>query len=60
MPNILLEKKGEITPGGMKKLSQSGNSMQLHMCLLVKVKSDAVKKNIASVQFRRSVVSDSL
>ena len=57
---MLLEKKGEIAPEGMKKLSQSGNSTQLHMCLVVKVKSDAIKKNIASVQFRRSVLSYSL
>ena len=41
-----LEKSGEIVPEGVKRLSQSGNSAQLWMCLVVKVKSDAVK-NIA-------------
>ena len=45
-PNILLEKNGEITPERMKQLSQSGNT-QLGMCLVVKVKSNAVKNNIA-------------
>ena len=31
----------------MKWLGQSGNDAQLWMCLVVKVKSDAVKNNIA-------------
>ena len=31
---------------GMKKLSQSKNNVQLWMCLVVEVKSDAVKNNI--------------
>ena len=31
----------------MKRLSQSGNSAQVWMCLGMKVKSDAVKNNIA-------------
>ena len=31
---------------GMKRLSQSGNNTQLGMCLVVKVKSDAVNNNI--------------
>ena len=43
MPNMLLDKSREIAPEGMKWLSQSGNNAQLSMCLLVKVKSDAVK-----------------
>ena len=30
-----------------KRLSQSGNDVQLCMCLVVKVKSDAVKNNVA-------------
>ena len=47
MPNILLEESGEIAPEGMKRQSQSGNNVQLWMCLVVKVKSDAVKNNIA-------------
>ena len=33
----------EIAPEGMKRLSQSRNNTQLWMCLVVKVKSDAVK-----------------
>ena len=45
MSNILLEKSREIAPEGMKRLSQSRNDAQ--MCLVVKVKSNAVKKNIA-------------
>ena len=36
----------KITPERMKQLSQSGNT-QLGMCLVVKVKSNAVKNNIA-------------
>ena len=32
----------EIAPEGMKRVSQSGNRAQLWMCLVVKVKSDAV------------------
>ena len=41
------EKSREIAPEGMKSLSQSRNNAQLWMCLVVKVKSDAVKNNIA-------------
>ena len=44
---MLLEKSGEIAPEGMKRLSQRGNDTQLWMCLVVKVKSDAVKNSIA-------------
>ena len=44
---MILEKRGEVTPEGMKRLSQSGNSAQLWMCLVVKVKSDAIKNSIA-------------
>ena len=32
---------------GMKRLSQSGNDIQLWMCLVMEVKSSAVKNNIA-------------
>ena len=39
----LLEISGEITPERMKQLGQSRNDTQFWMCLLVKVKSDAVK-----------------
>ena len=44
--NMLLENSREITPERMKSLSQSGNHTQLWMCLLVKVKSDAIKNNL--------------
>ena len=47
MPNILLEKSGEIAPGGKKRPSQSENDSQLCMYLVVEVKSDVVKNNIA-------------
>ena len=47
VPNKLLEKNREIAPEGMKRLSQSGNIVQLWICLVVKVKSIAVKKNTA-------------
>ena len=43
-PNTLLEKNGEIAPERMKMLSQSGKDAQLWMCLAVKLKSDAVRK----------------
>ena len=43
----LLEKSGDIAPGGMKRLSQSRNNAQLWVCLVAKVKSDAVKNNTA-------------
>ena len=36
----------KISPERMKRLGQSGNSAQLWMCLVVKVNSEAVKKNI--------------
>ena len=44
---MLLEKSREITPERMKSLGQSGNVAKLWMCLVVKVKSDTVKNNIA-------------
>ena len=37
----------EIAPEGMKRLSQSGNDAQLWMCVVVKMKPDAVKNKIA-------------
>ena len=43
---MILERSGEIAPEGMKRLSQSGKDAQLWMCLVVKVKSDAIKNNI--------------
>ena len=36
-----------IAPERMKWLGQSGNDTRLWMCLVVKVKSDAIKNNIA-------------
>ena len=44
---MLLEKNKEIAPEGMKRLSQSGNNAQFVDVSVVKVKSDAVKNNIA-------------
>ena len=44
---MLMEKSREIAPEGMKSLSQSRNSAQLCMRLVMKVKSDAAKNNIA-------------
>ena len=44
--DMLLAKSREITPEGMKRLSQSGNT-QLRMYLVVKVKSDAIKNKFA-------------
>ena len=48
--NMLLGKsEGQllIAPERMKWMGQSRNDAQLWMCLVVKVKSDAVKNNIA-------------
>ena len=45
MSNVLLEKSREIAPE--RELGQSRNIAELCMCLVVKVKSDAVKNNIA-------------
>ena len=48
--NMLLEKtRGQLllAPERLKQLSQSGSDAQLWMCLVVKVKSDAVKNNTA-------------
>ena len=48
--SMLLGKSGGrllIAPEGMQQLGQSGNNTPLWMCLVVKVKSDAVKNNIA-------------
>ena len=40
---MLLEKSGGIALGGMKRLSQSRNNVQLWICLVVKVKSNIVR-----------------
>ena len=45
----MLGKSGEIQPERMMRLSQRGNDTQLWMCLVVKVKSDALKKQEAAV-----------
>ena len=48
--NMLLGKSGGqllIALERKKWLGQSGNGVQLWMCLVVKVKSDAVQNNIA-------------
>ena len=44
---MLLEMGGEITPERKKGWSQSKNNTQLWMLLVMEVKSDAVKNNIA-------------
>ena len=48
MPNKLLEKRGDITPEKMKRKTQSKNNTKLLMWKLVmEVKSNAIKSNIA-------------
>ena len=47
LPNMLLEKSGEITSERMKRQSQSKNNTDLWMRWVMEVKSDAVKNNIA-------------
>ena len=47
LPRMLLEISGEITPERMKAWSQSKNNTQLWMWLVMEVKSDAVKCNMA-------------
>ena len=44
---MLLEISGEITPERMKGWSQSKNSTQLQILLVIEARSDAVKSNIA-------------
>ena len=41
------EEQRTITPERMKQLGQSRNDSQLWMCLVIKVKSDAVKNSTA-------------
>ena len=48
---MLLEISGEITQERMKGWRQSKNNTQLWMWLVIKAGSNAVKSNIASVQF---------
>ena len=47
VPDMLMEKSGEKTPERMKRQSQSKNNAQLWMWLVMEVKSNAVKSNIA-------------
>ena len=47
VPNMLQEISGEITPERMKRQSQSENNAQWWMSLVMEVKSDGVKSNIA-------------
>ena len=44
---MLLEKRGEIDPEGMKRWSQSENYTQMWIFLVVNIKSNTVKNNIA-------------
>ena len=45
--NMLLENSGEITSERMKRQSQSENNAQLWMWLVMEVKPNVVKNNIA-------------
>ena len=47
MSHMLQGKREEIAPQRMKRQGQSRNDAQLLMCLVEKVKSRAIKKNIA-------------
>ena len=44
---MLLEISEEIIPERMKRQSQSKNNIELWMCMLMEVKSDAIKSNTA-------------
>ena len=44
---MLLEKIGEIAPERMKRLTQSKTNTELWISLVMEVKSDAIKNNIA-------------
>ena len=44
---MLLRKTVEIAPERMERLGQSRNNAQFRMCLVVRVKPNAVKSNIA-------------
>ena len=47
VPDVLMEKGREITTDRMKRESQSENTAQLWMWLIMEVKSDAVKNSFA-------------
>ena len=44
---MLLEKSGKIAPERIKRLNESENNTQLWMWLVMEVKSDVIKSNIA-------------
>ena len=44
---LLLEMGREMSPGGMKRLSQRGDNSQLWMCMAVKVKLSNIKNSTA-------------
>ena len=44
---MLLGKSREIAPERTKRQGQNGNDARLRMCLVVKVKSGAIKNNVA-------------
>ena len=44
---MLRWKSKEIAPERMKRLGQSTNNASFQMCVVVKMKSEAVKNNIA-------------
>ena len=47
VPNMLLEISGEVTPERMKGWSQSKNTTQLWMGLVIEARFEAVKSNSA-------------
>ena len=44
---MLLGKRREVAAERLKSLGQNRNDVQSQMCLVMKVKSDAIKNNIA-------------
>ena len=51
-------KRQETAPERMKRMSKRGNDAQLWMCLVVKVKSDAVRKDCIGTWNVRSTHQD--
>ena len=68
MANMLLRKNGEIAPERMKRLGQSRNTVQLWMCLVVKVqchkepgrfsKLDVVRQEMTRLNIDILVISE--
>ena len=52
---MLLGKSRETAPEGIKRLNQSRNDAHVWMCLVVKVKFDAVKNNNVAIWNVRSM-----